>query len=237
MSEEPGDIIAEGLMNLLEDDGPALWTVAGTPAYWRRAVARRSALINDLIRSLELTPNVEGARRARTASTPPCASTGARARSHCETSTLPLTSPPLPPPPPPPPLFPPPPPLPPFSSSSPPLPPFPPPLSPSPLLPLPSPLRLLSHLLLFPLSFSLSPPPCVLSWRADLPRWHAYLEALAARRDGADLGTVVTELTRQSGTRVGEADPARASPGSGATSSSSDQLWAETRMAQLSSET
>ena len=133
MSEEPGDIIAEGLMNLLEDDGPALWAVAGTPAYWRRAVARRSALINDLIRSLELTPDVESARRARTA-------LNAALRLHRSASPESLRN-------------------------------------------------------------------YVLSWRADLPRWQAYLEALAARRDGADLGTVVTELTTQSGTRAGAARP------------------------------
>ena len=127
MSEEPGDIIAEGLMNLLEDDGPALWAIAGTPAYWRRAVARRAALINDLIHSLELMPNVEGARRARTA-------LNAALRLHRSASPESLRN-------------------------------------------------------------------YVLGWRSDLSRWQTYLEALAARRDGADLATAVIEVTNRSVSR------------------------------------
>lgn len=67
MSEEPGDIIAEGLMNLLEDDGPELWATATTPAYWRRAMDRRAALITDLIRTFEAEPDAADAVEARTA--------------------------------------------------------------------------------------------------------------------------------------------------------------------------
>lgn len=66
-SEEPGDIIAEGLMNLLEDDGPGLWATATTPAYWRRAMNRRAALLAELIRAFEAEPDAADARRARTA--------------------------------------------------------------------------------------------------------------------------------------------------------------------------
>jgi hypothetical protein len=44
-SEEAGDVIGEGLMNLLEDDGPALWATGTTRRYWRAAMARRASLI------------------------------------------------------------------------------------------------------------------------------------------------------------------------------------------------
>jgi hypothetical protein len=47
-SEEAGDVIGEGLMNLLEDDGPALWATGATPRYWRAAMARRASLIVDI---------------------------------------------------------------------------------------------------------------------------------------------------------------------------------------------
>jgi hypothetical protein len=67
MSEEPGDIIAEGLMNLLEDDGPALWATAAGPAYWRRAMCRRAVLLEDLIRTFQTGPRTERSDRARAA--------------------------------------------------------------------------------------------------------------------------------------------------------------------------
>lgn len=66
MSEEPGDIIAEGLMNLLEDKGPALWATAG-PGYWRRAMCRRAALLEGLIKTFDSGVRGEEFARARAA--------------------------------------------------------------------------------------------------------------------------------------------------------------------------
>jgi hypothetical protein len=52
-SEEAGDVIGEGLMNLLEDDGPGLWATGTTPRYWKAAMARRASLIIDITDALD----------------------------------------------------------------------------------------------------------------------------------------------------------------------------------------
>jgi len=64
MSQEAGDILGEGVMNLLEDDGPSFWGEGMTPSYWRRAMVSRAALIKEL---LAILGTLDEGRRARTA--------------------------------------------------------------------------------------------------------------------------------------------------------------------------
>jgi hypothetical protein len=47
-AEEAGDIIGEGLMNLLEDDGPACMAQGKDPSYWSEAKQARATLIREL---------------------------------------------------------------------------------------------------------------------------------------------------------------------------------------------
>jgi hypothetical protein len=66
-SQEAGDILGEGLMNLLEDDGPGLWRTATSTKYWRRTVRRRAALIKEIVGALDsdlARPSKLGARTA-----------------------------------------------------------------------------------------------------------------------------------------------------------------------------
>jgi hypothetical protein len=51
-AEEVGDIIAEGLMNLLEDGDSALLTQGGTRRYWHDAISLRASLIQELDEAL-----------------------------------------------------------------------------------------------------------------------------------------------------------------------------------------
>jgi hypothetical protein len=47
-SEEVGDILAEGLINLLEDDGPGLWS-ASSEAFWANVRSQRFAMLQRIV--------------------------------------------------------------------------------------------------------------------------------------------------------------------------------------------
>ena len=66
-SEEVGDIIGEGLMNLLEDDGPAFFAEAQSTDYWCRVINGRAALIDQLHATLAGKPRTLELMRACTA--------------------------------------------------------------------------------------------------------------------------------------------------------------------------
>jgi hypothetical protein len=66
-SQEAGDILGEGLMNLLEDKGSAMWVTGTTTDYWRRALARRECLIVDICRLLDANPDLPNCLSARAA--------------------------------------------------------------------------------------------------------------------------------------------------------------------------
>ena len=65
--EEVGDVLGEGLMNLLEDDGPGMWSTARDEGHWKSVLMARARLLEGLSRALDprsLEPSVPKARLA-----------------------------------------------------------------------------------------------------------------------------------------------------------------------------
>jgi hypothetical protein len=66
-SQVAGDILGEGLMNLLEDKGPAMSVTAGRRDYWQRVLDDRESLIIDICNAIDASPNSDDRLRAKMA--------------------------------------------------------------------------------------------------------------------------------------------------------------------------